>query len=55
MSSDDPADQKASAMCPQCGDRIGDTTLADHLHYCEAARAAAQAELTDSFGGARDA
>lgn len=53
MSNDDTGMQNSPGMCPHCESRIDQQTLGDHLHYCEVGRAAAQAELTDSFGGDR--
>jgi len=52
MSNDETGMQNSPGTCPHCEDCIETKTLADHIHYCEAARVAAQAALTDSFGGA---
>jgi len=53
MNTDDSREEKSPGTCPQCDSRIDNQTLAEHLQYCEAARVAAQAALTDSFGGGR--
>jgi len=52
MSNDNTGMQNSPGTCPHCDCRIDQQTLGDHLHYCEAGRVAAQAALTDSFGGA---
>jgi hypothetical protein len=54
MSNHDSRGKESPGTCPHCETRIERKTLADHLHYCDAARAAGQAALTDSFGGMTD-
>ena len=51
MSNDTTGVQNSPGTCPHCDCRIEQETLGEHLHYCEAGRVAAQAALTDSFGG----